>query len=91
MIGTLTPAERAALVLLGSVGRQTGAELIAASSGMLELRTVYVALAALMDRGWVDGPAYDGARRLPAVRYGLTPVGRLELELLHEAWGRSAA
>ena len=87
----LTTTERAALVLLGSLGRQTGLQLVAASSGMLELRTVYVALAALINRGWVDGQMFDGLRRLPAVRYGLTPVGRLELELLHEAWGRSAA
>lgn len=105
MTAGLSTTERAALVLLGSLGRQTGAQLVAASAGMLARGTVYLALAALMDRGWVEmreahvvvdetpvptphGPAFLMGR---ANVYLLTTVGRLELELLHEAWGRSAA
>lgn len=98
----LTNTERAALVLLGSLGRQTGLQLVAASAGLLARGTVYVALAALMDRGWVGLLPVDDVLVVPhtlgearlRVRgngYGLTPVGRLELELLHETWGRSAA
>lgn len=86
----LNRQERAALVLLEVHGPSHGLDLILGSFGLLARGSVYVHLAALVDRGWVSRiGVHCAVIGRPRHLFELTPKGRIELALLRERWGRA--